>query len=440
MSRTAFLLRLGLLGLLAAVMLACAFGPEGASQSTAGSNAVFSCATATPLPTVSPIPIVCTDSTPGPDGTPGPQECSKPEPTATPRPTATPYGRWLSPGDRGSSDTFYQDQDVRIGGLKLTLTGYRTAPLTGRRPAWPTSGPLRCSNEGRSDLDVQWPLQMLVREVVRPDGTTTAGDWWETPASEAAAGIPAWNPDHGTLAPNEAAHRDRGDASPGGPRPRRRLLSRPGERRPARRAGECRPPALVRARRRSVLRGRQHERPAPPGRRGRGLSQAAAAHGQRPLWRDRRLAAGHRGIVDRDAGLRLHRFPRVDPASIVPNSKPWYHTGIDIAAAYGTPLLSVVSGRVLFIGPSSGSRECLFPGAQPPRFNLGWETIIQLLDSAGRPTGVVNKIGHQIVNSQRVQVGDLVQIGQILGLMGSPPAASTGTHVHVMFQRGTTCS
>jgi murein DD-endopeptidase MepM/ murein hydrolase activator NlpD len=116
-----------------------------------------------------------------------------------------------------------------------------------------------------------------------------------------------------------------------------------------------------------------------------------------------------------------------------PNDRPWFHSGMDLAAARGTVLFSVLHGRVTYVGVSTGARVCTFPGAEEPRTNLGWMIQIQALNSDGTLGPYTVKYGHTIVGSQRVQVGDEVQPGQILGLMGST-GCSTGPHLHFMVQ------
>ena len=116
-----------------------------------------------------------------------------------------------------------------------------------------------------------------------------------------------------------------------------------------------------------------------------------------------------------------------------PNERPWFHSGVDLAAARGTPLLAVMEGIVTYVGPSSGTRECTFPGAEPPRYNLGWMVQVRVLDATGHLGPYTVKYGHTIIGSEQVQVGDHVQPGQVLARMGST-GCSTGPHVHFMVQ------
>lgn len=429
------LLRGTVAGLALAAMLGCAFGPDAQDSSIATTNAVFSCATATPLPTATPIPTVCVPGAPGPDGTPGPEVCDKPAPTATIPPTPTPYGRWMSPGDRGSSDTFYQDENTYIGALEVTLTGYRTAPIAGRATVahiWTFA----VQNRGRTDLDIQWPLQTVVREIRIADGTTLAGTWWESPASEAAAGLPAWQLAMGTLAAGAQRTVTVAQEAPAGQAHAVGFFPDPvgGDTRdglgqaahilwflpqadPACAGGNTSGPP------RQGDGGAVYPKPLPP--------PASAPYGYFAGWP---MAPNGPWTVSQGFGCTdFHELSGFD----CPNAQPWFHSGIDVAAPKGTPLLSVVNGQVTFVGPSSGSRECTFPGAEPPRFNLGWEIIIQPQDSAGHNAPFVVKYGHLIVNSQRVQIGDPVQPGQVIGLVGST-GCSTGPHTHLMVQQGNT--
>jgi murein DD-endopeptidase MepM/ murein hydrolase activator NlpD len=82
------------------------------------------------------------------------------------------------------------------------------------------------------------------------------------------------------------------------------------------------------------------------------------------------------------------------------------HFGVDIAAASGTPILAAASGRVLFVGS---------------RGEYGSTTVI------GHGGGIVTVYAHQ--SSCSPQSGDLVECGDIIGLVGSS-GRSTGPHLH----------
>ena len=100
----------------------------------------------------------------------------------------------MSPNDRGTSNTFYFGQDVRIGALKLTLVSYsRSDPIPNTDGEVAHIFMFDAHNEGAEQLGIQWPMQMFVREIEK-DGTVTAGNWWESWRSEQAAGIPKWDP------------------------------------------------------------------------------------------------------------------------------------------------------------------------------------------------------------------------------------------------------
>src|SRR5690349_18064878 len=150
--------------------LACAWaGTGGPLTSLQTTNAYWNCPTRTPRPTVTPVPTACIEvtATPNAQGTPGPivLQCEDPESTATPWPTVTPYGRWMSPDDRGTSNTFYFGQDVRIGALKLTLVSYtRSQPIPNTDGEVAHIFTFDARNEGAEPLDIQWPMQMFVRE------------------------------------------------------------------------------------------------------------------------------------------------------------------------------------------------------------------------------------------------------------------------------------
>jgi murein DD-endopeptidase MepM/ murein hydrolase activator NlpD len=84
-----------------------------------------------------------------------------------------------------------------------------------------------------------------------------------------------------------------------------------------------------------------------------------------------------------------------------------YHTGLDFAAASGTPIVSVARGTVTYVG---------YDGA------YGNKTEITLDD------GTVIWYAHQ--TSQTVSTGDEVQPGELIGYVGSTGNV-TGPHLHL---------
>lgn len=85
------------------------------------------------------------------------------------------------------------------------------------------------------------------------------------------------------------------------------------------------------------------------------------------------------------------------------------HTGIDLAAPYGTPILAADTGQVIWVGWDWSG--------------LGWAVKI----SHGNYISTI--YGH--MDRYIVKVGQFVSKGQIIGYEGSS-GASTGPHVHFM--------
>lgn len=83
-----------------------------------------------------------------------------------------------------------------------------------------------------------------------------------------------------------------------------------------------------------------------------------------------------------------------------------FHTGIDIEAPYGTPVLATADGKVVFVGnlPDYG------------------KTVI-----VKHPSGYSTLYAH--LSSMEIKEGQFIKAGQILGRVGST-GRSTGPHLH----------
>jgi murein DD-endopeptidase MepM/ murein hydrolase activator NlpD len=89
-----------------------------------------------------------------------------------------------------------------------------------------------------------------------------------------------------------------------------------------------------------------------------------------------------------------------------------FHTGVDILAGYGTPIVAAAGGKVTAVGPA---------------FDFGIRA--EVTDSYG----LVEIYAH--MSAVSVAVGQLVQQGDRVGLVGST-GLSIGSHLHVQFEVG----
>ncbi len=94
----------------------------------------------------------------------------------------------------------------------------------------------------------------------------------------------------------------------------------------------------------------------------------------------------------------------------------WFHTGVDMAAARGTPVYAAVDGAV-----------------QVVESTVGFGVHILLVPSAAPSGGVVYLYGH--LDGVAVPDGDVVRAGDPIGYVGST-GNSTGPHLHFEVDRG----
>ncbi|HUK35211.1 MAG TPA: peptidoglycan DD-metalloendopeptidase family protein [Vicinamibacterales bacterium] len=93
---------------------------------------------------------------------------------------------------------------------------------------------------------------------------------------------------------------------------------------------------------------------------------------------------------------------RLDPLT----QAPAFHSGVDIAMAYGTPVQAAASGRVVFSG-----------------VNGGYGNSVVIEQASGR------QVRYAHLASPMVQAGDVVSAGQVIGRSGDTGRA-TGPHLH----------
>jgi murein DD-endopeptidase MepM/ murein hydrolase activator NlpD len=447
--RTAMLARwAGLILVAGASGMACGSGTSSVIPDSAPLLAVYNaywhCPSATPRPTVTPEPTHCEppgEPSPFPPLSPLPPlptlpggasptpRCSLPRLTATPYPTATPYGRQVGTIQGGTSaSTFYAGQQVRIGPLRIALLAHRQVDPAPGGEIPHVADPVahvwdfEVKNEGSETFTVTWPLRMVMREVVRPDGQPATGKWFYTPWAAHAA---EWHGEWQYMVPGKTLRvsvpieAPRGEPVAVGFAPNLESLS---DRRDA--------PAsqfLVWFSPRPDPSGCEGNTAGPVLRREDGVVWQEALPTPKsalppPEGRFEGWPVNRGTPISQAYGCTS--FPEVTGYNC-PSRRPWFHAGVDLDGAKGDPLYAVMDGQVEFVGVSSGVR-CKYKGSEEPRTNLGW--VIQI-----RSGPYLIKYGHTIVNSQRVAAGDRVHPGQLIGLMGST-GCSTGAHLHFQVQ------
>jgi murein DD-endopeptidase MepM/ murein hydrolase activator NlpD len=326
--------------------------------------------------------------------------------------------------DAHTTSTFYIDQQVRLGPLRISLTGYSTTDLL------PAPGPpemvahvwtLEVAHDGSRTLTVTWPLRILMREVAAGSGEVLAGRWGYTDRAGQAADA-VWQDDWAVL---HAGQTRSVRMSLEGPEGRALAVGF---------APDLDNPDLrydVGSAQNIIWFRPAHDPYCRSNTAGpvTGADQGGAVW-QLPLSRRTPDVEGSfqgwpvkRGTyISQDFGCTA--FPELAGYNC-PAGRPWFHAGVDFADSRGSPLYAVTAGVVTYVGVSPGVL-CTFPGAEEPRTNLGWVIVIQ----AG---AYILKYGHTIVGSERVQVGDYVSPGQVVGLMGST-GCSTGPHLHFQVQ------
>ena len=119
-------------------------------------------------------------------------------------------------------------------------------------------------------------------------------------------------------------------------------------------------------------------------------------------------------------------YPR---RSSCPSAYPYFHNGVDIAAAPGTPLYAAASGKVMIAGICSYC--AVWKGMRP----LAWIWIAHTKSMVS----IYGHIGDGKVSSQpkwRVKAGEYVAAGQLIGFVGSSGNV-TGPHLHLsLLQNG----
>lgn len=89
-----------------------------------------------------------------------------------------------------------------------------------------------------------------------------------------------------------------------------------------------------------------------------------------------------------------------------------FHTGVDIAQPYGTPVLAADGGEVVF---------------------AGWDGDYGKSIVVAHPDGTSARYAH--LSAILVELGETVEVGQVIGRVGST-GLSTGPHLHFELNEG----
>src|SRR6266542_1194743 len=144
------------------------------------------------------------------------------------------------------------------------------------------------------------------------------------------------------------------------------------------------------------------------------IAQAAAAAGAASLRTALSWVWPVRGPVAQEFGPST--LPLEPPRTYHGIAYPFFHDGLDIAAAIGTPVVAAAAGRVAFVGHlPDGAMVVLIAHDQ------GLFSLYAHLDDAHAPPPV--------------KAGDLVTAGDVVGAVGLT-GITTGAHLHFVIRRG----
>jgi hypothetical protein len=322
----------------------------------------------------------------------------------TPVPTETAYYR---------VGRFYMQSDVYLGGpnrLALRLTAYQASPSPRQAEASFHYFTFRLSNHSAAELTVPLSDLLFIRQVQQA-GQTVTGRWQPGNEPLLAADLPLAEAQLlPPLAPGEVREVVLGITAPTGrvnevgllthwqsetARPIWFLLE-PDPTGPYQDAVQPPPPTPI------VLGGGD----------GGGYTPGDPGAGG-GIWPTT-------GTVTRGFGCHEY-YTGIDGAGFgCPPEQPWFHNGIDIANAVGTPIWSPIDGVVQYAGPHSNGPDCShIPGSEAPHEGLG--NYQRVGDGA-----TLHYLGHL---SSFLVTGGAVTAGQHIAGMGST-GCSTGSHLH----------
>ena len=377
----------------------------------------WAAATGQPLPTVtvllgSTTPVVVTTT---PDGSP-PVTTTPGLPIigfSTPEPLDTAYYRLGS---------FYMNSDVYIGGpsgLVFRLTGHETQPSPNNEAATYHFLTVRVTNYGSEEVIVPAADVFFIRHVQQQDGEHLTGRWVPQNEPLLARNLPSYATQQLTPIP------------PGGQREIVLGFVVPN--------GEVTEVGLITDWNRPIEGGLPiwfylADDPLGP------FVDALQPPPPTPivLDDDGTFASGGdpgsgtglwptTGYITRGFGCH-ELYTGIDGAGFgCPAERPWFHNGVDIANAQGTPIWAPVDGTLVFAGPNSTGPDCSdIPGSQPPHEGLGNYQRI----SGG---STLHYFGHL---SAFLLTAGPVSAGQMTAEMGST-GCSTGSHLHwIIYQNG----
>jgi murein DD-endopeptidase MepM/ murein hydrolase activator NlpD len=121
---------------------------------------------------------------------------------------------------------------------------------------------------------------------------------------------------------------------------------------------------------------------------------------------------------------------KVDMGGFRTPTRPEHH-GVDLMAARGSPIAAAASGVVITVKCNSSIGNCDVDGSPSVR-GCGWYVEIRHKDN------VVTRYCH-LVRLPEVKVGDKVEVGQVIGFVGSS-GNSSGPHLHFEVHLGKTAS